>query len=136
MSHDTICVDFDGVLHSYTSGWQGITKIPDPPVNGSMPWLARMSANFTVAIYSSRSRSWFGRRAMRLWVGRSLRAYYSYNARAHTASYDYADGVLSELRFPAKKPAALIYLDDRGWRFDGVFPTPEDIDTFRPWNRR
>ncbi len=27
----TVVFDFDGVIHSYTSGWKGATVIPDPP---------------------------------------------------------------------------------------------------------
>lgn len=28
----TVAVDVDGVLHSYTSGWKGADRLPDPPV--------------------------------------------------------------------------------------------------------
>ena len=30
----TIILDFDGVIHSYTSGWQGADVIGDPPWRG------------------------------------------------------------------------------------------------------
>ena len=38
-SNPIICVDFDGVIHSYKSGWRGVAVIPDPPVPGAIEWL-------------------------------------------------------------------------------------------------
>ena len=37
--HPIICVHFDGVIHSCTSGWHGIAKIEDPIVPGAIKWL-------------------------------------------------------------------------------------------------
>lgn len=34
MSKKTICVDFDGVIHKYSKGWQG-DVIYDEPVEGA-----------------------------------------------------------------------------------------------------
>ena len=35
----TVAVDFDGVIHSYTTLWFTASVIPDPPVPGAIEWL-------------------------------------------------------------------------------------------------
>jgi hypothetical protein len=127
-----ICVDFDGVIHSYTSGWQGVDVIPDPPVSGAIEWLVEnlpepeayggmpsCHSGPIAVIYSSRSKSWRGRRAMKKWlIKNGLDAWYI------------ADRLL---KFPVKKPAAYLTIDDRAITFDGTFPTEEEMMSFKPW---
>jgi hypothetical protein len=117
----TIVVDFDGVIHAYTSGWKGATVIPDPPVPGALAWLAAASERFQLAVWSARSREKGGVEAMREWL---------------TANGLPAE-VLAQLAFPrGGKPAAHVYLDDRGWCFEGTFPGLDALDGFEPWHRR
>jgi len=120
VSHKTIVVDFDGVLHSYTSGWKGATVIADPPVEGAIAWLGAAVERFHVAILSARSREKGGIEAMREWLQRE--------------GLDV--GVLSKLSFPRSKIPAHVYIDDRGWRFDGAFPSLDEVDAFEPWYKR
>ncbi|MBX7192357.1 MAG: hypothetical protein K1X94_09875 [Sandaracinaceae bacterium] len=116
----TLVVDFDGVLHSYSSGWKGPTSIPDPPVEGALSFLERATQRFEVAVLSSRSREAGGIDAMKKWL----------------LEHGLDPLVLGQLRFPRTKPPAHVYLDDRGWRFDGVFPSLEAIEAFEPWHKR
>ena len=68
MPEPTVAVDFDGVIHAYTSGWKGVSNIPDPPVDGSIDALFRLlDAGFKVAIFSSRSGSLRGAALRRIW---------------------------------------------------------------------
>ena len=116
----TICVDFDGVLHSYTSGWQGADVVSDDPVDGAMEWLCDLlNYGFDVCIYSSRSGQEGGIQAMQEWLCAHGMALY-----------------IHELRFPVEKPPAHLTIDDRAICFEGVFPTMDEIDTFKPWNKR
>lgn len=129
-----ICVDFDGVIHSYTSGWKGVAVVSDPPVPGAIEWLeehlpvpdslcamAPPHEGPIVQIYSSRSKSWRGRRAMKKWL----------------IEHGLHPGYISEgiLKFPSKKPAAYLTIDDRAICFTGEFPSKDEMLSFKPWNK-
>lgn len=135
MSNLIICVDFDGVIHSYASGWKGVDVIPDTPVPGAIEWLekhlpvpesiccmAPVYEGPIAQIYSSRSKSWLGRRAMKRWLVE------------HGLHLSYiSEGIL---KFPVKKPAAFLTIDDRAICFDGNFPSDQEIINFKPWYKR
>ena len=112
----TMCIDFDGVIHSYTSGWKGLTNITDPPVDGAIAALYVYIKYFNVAIYSSRSGQEGGIEAMQEWLRKQ----------------DYA--IVDYVLWPRNKPPASVYLDDRGLRFEGVWPSIEEIEkACTPW---
>lgn len=127
-----LCLDFDGVLHSYTSGWQGPRTINDPPVQGALTWLVNtvQSGKMRVHIYSSRSRYWFGRAAMRAWLKRWL-----FNMNTGLDAVGVED-VLSQITFPKYKPPAMVSIDDRAIRFTGTFPPLEQLLQSKPWNKK
>jgi hypothetical protein len=122
-----ICLDFDGVIHSYISGWQGARSIPDPPVEGALEFMAQaLRLGYDVVIHSSRARYWGGIRAMRQWL------------RSVSGSMWYEGGFdvgLEDVRFTRWKPAAIVTLDDRAVRFDGTFPKPQELVALKPWNK-
>ena len=127
-----LCLDFDGVLHSYASGWQGIDKIPDPPVAGFAEFLEHAVQVFDVVVFSSRSRSPEGRLAMREWLSRALTEHYRANFPVRWSPLWVTDLMLA-IGFPAEKPAAFLSLDDRAVTFSGVWPMVEELLLFRPW---
>jgi hypothetical protein len=111
----TIAVDFDGVIHSYTSPWVDATTIPDPPVEGAIEWLNRIAKQFEVIIFTTRGKSLEGVKAVCEYL------------REHGCTIDPA--------VTWEKPPALVYIDDRAWRFEGTFPTAHEIHMARPWNK-
>lgn len=50
----TVVLDFDGVIHSYSSGWRGKTCIPDPPVPGIREEIYKMRQIYRVVVVSTR----------------------------------------------------------------------------------
>ncbi|MFH1648337.1 MAG: hypothetical protein ABIA11_01225 [Patescibacteria group bacterium] len=127
-----LCLDFDGVLHSYSSGWKGARNILDPPVTGAIEWLRSMLGcpenegigprylDFRIAIYSSRSRYFGGRKAMKKWLRK----------------YGLTKYEIELIDFPLMKPAAFLQIDDRAITFTGVFPDPKELLKFKPWNKK
>src|SRR5262249_16947539 len=70
MGKPIICLDFDGVVHSYVSGWQGARTILDDPHVGAIEFIYRLISDgkYDVVIHSSRARYWGGISAMRSWL--------------------------------------------------------------------
>lgn len=65
----TVVLDFDGVIHSYKSGWKGAAVIPDPPVDGIKEAIeALMERGYRVVIVSARSATAEGQTAIRDWL--------------------------------------------------------------------
>jgi hypothetical protein len=122
-----LCLDFDGVLHSYSSGWQGPDVIPDPPVPGAIAFLREAVQHFTVAIYSSRSNQPGGKDAMRAWL-----ALWAERDSPPGADLTFVDGI----KWPQEKPGAFVTLDDRALTFTGQWPTMNTLKAFRPWHKR
>lgn len=145
-----LCLDFDGVIHSYESGWKGAKNIPDPPVEGAMNFLADVVQRqmFEVHIFSSRSHQWGGRKAMKKWLLYHLTEHFlsKYKAKLpqeHSTSFteflgaqESAEVYVKAIKFPKVKPPAHMTIDDRGMRFEGIFPDPEALLKFKPWNKR
>lgn len=121
----TIAVDFDGVIHAYTSPWRGSSMyIDDAPVPGSIEWLTAMVETHDVFVFSCRlldTKRDHVANAMRVWL------------LAHGCPRYVAEALI----FTHEKPHADVYLDDRAMRFEGTFPTREEIAAASvPWNKR
>jgi hypothetical protein len=94
----TVCLDFDGVVHSYRSGWCGSEIIPDPPIHGTREAIARLRKLYRVVIHSSRCSSEAGRLAIEHWL------------QKHDIAVD---------EVCTHKPPAMVYVDDRAVPFRG-----------------
>lgn len=92
MDKKTICLDFDGVLHAYSRGW-GDGSVYDEPMPGAVDAVRKLSEHYKLIVQTSRKnlddvREWLGRHGFPFMV------------------------VTNE------KPPAVLYIDDRGLRFE------------------
>lgn len=127
MRKPILCLDFDGVVHSYTSGWKGADVIPDPPVDGAIAFMLGALRDFDVTIFSSRSGQRGGIDAMKRWL----------KEHAGQTWHETPDGPgLESIRFPVDKPSAMISIDDRALTFEGTWPSIQTLKEFQPWNKR
>ena len=126
----TVLIDFDGVIHSYVSGWQGKQNIPDPPHPGAMPFLIQLIDHESIepVIWTSRVHAMEGNpdaiaeaeqaeQAIRNWL----------LLHGLTASE------VDQLKITNDKPPATMIIDDRAFRFEGGFPSIDYLLSFRPW---
>ncbi|CUH95829.1 hypothetical protein P22_1914 [Propionispora sp. 2/2-37] len=112
----TVVLDFDGVIHSYTSKWKGTTVIPDPPVEGIKEAIQSIRKQYRVVVVSTRCFQEGGVEAVKAWLARHAIA---------------VDDVV------AHKPPATVYVDDRAINFDGDASTLLDkIKAFKTWQQK
>lgn len=114
----TIAIDFDGVLHDYTAGWTGV--VPEgKPIKGSLEFVENVIAlGYDVVVFSARLNHEESRKEMSLWFKK----------------YGFPD-----LDTSLEKPNAEIYVDDRGYRFEGDFTEVFELiknNKMNPWYRK
>lgn len=97
----TLAVDFDGVIHAYTQGWQD-GAIYDPPVPGALEMLEKLSQRFTVYIFTTRGNDPKQVRAITAWIR-------SFQVARNLPDRDY--------EITNEKRPAIAYIDDRALRF-------------------
>lgn len=121
MNKKRILVDFDGVIHSYVSGWTNTKEAIDPPVEGAINWLEYITQqdDLEICIYSSRSSQEGGIECMK--------KYLIENGLSNIA--------FNKLIFPTKKGPAFLTIDDRVYLFKGDFPSYDYINNFKSWNK-
>lgn len=107
MKGKTIAIDFDGVIHSYTSGWTGkVAK--DPPMEGVKEALQKLKdKKYRLVILSTRPKE---------------------NIQKYLEEHEldkYFSGI-----YNSKIPAE-IYLDDRGLHFSSWKDALYDISNFK-----
>jgi hypothetical protein len=103
-----IGVDFDGVIHGYSRGWQD-GSIYDPPVPGAFDALRDLMATFAVFIFTARTdledvAGWVER-------GSGIRCVPDDGTIGFWGARD-------RILVTSRKVAATAYIDDRGIRFE------------------
>lgn len=132
-----IALDFDGVLNSYASGWQADGSIPDAPVPGAMRFLEQLHADarYATAIFSLRNTQPGGVLAMQDWLREHLARYHLQHHYRPRTMWAHAVEIVNAISFPQTKPRAWVFIDDRGWRFEGTFPTLDTLETLERWSK-
>jgi ribonucleotide monophosphatase NagD (HAD superfamily) len=113
----TVIVDFDGVLHSYSSGWKGADVISDPPTEGASEAMYKLREKYVVVVVSSRCHQAGGSEAIRNWLA--------------------LHGIVVD-EVTSNKPPHIVVIDDRALRFEGDWnKTLTGIEAASvPWNKK
>ena len=93
-----IGIDFDGVIHDYRYGWEGVDFISGEPVKGIKEVIDELRKEYLVYVISSRCIRASGKLAVEDWLEK-------YGIKVDMVS--------------GNKLPAMIYIDDRAICFDG-----------------
>lgn len=112
-----IALDFDGVLHSYPTGWHGAAVIDGEPIPGALEFVqGLLQAGITIHIFSARNFQPGGIQAMKRW-------------------FEDNKFPVNKFYFPTEKPGGWL-LDDHAIEFRGTFPDIEVLKTLKTWQKK
>ena len=132
MGKPILCLDFDGVIHIYTSSWHGTNIVADGPVPGAIEFIYEAMEHFTIAVHSSRSKDPEGIAAMK----GALKMWAIDMIETGIFRDDPMLCFLDCIEWPTEKPPAMVTLDDRAITFDGTWPSMDTLKEFKPWNKK
>lgn len=145
----TIAIDFDGVIHKYSKGWQD-GSCYDNEISGVFETIQELMKNYTVFIFSTRNpkqiKKWMQERIMQMDMGDNPKNPKSWSF----PKYGYTVEIIpwwkpvkfwnkqNVIGITRKKLPAMCYIDDRALRFNGdwketigrvkTFKTYQEID--------
>lgn len=119
MEKKTICIDFDGVIHDYSKGWQGEDVFGQMIPNADIGTSVLKQKGWTVIIFTTRKKT----DKLEQWL------------KEHNIVYDYINENPNQPDYTSGKIIADVYLDDRGICFRGRWDQwlLRDIIDFEPW---
>jgi hypothetical protein len=118
-----ILVDFDGVIHLDGEDWQGHEVVDGDPVPGAIEWMSAfysdqdLAAQIELVIFTARAINAEAEQAIRHWL--KLWGFEQWQT----------------IQITNVKLPALVYLDDRGFRFEGDFPDINLLLALKPWHK-
>jgi hypothetical protein len=106
----TVAVDFDGVIHAYSKGWQD-GSIYDEPVPGAFDALRKLMKAYAVFVHTTRDPAQVGR-----WIKRrsGIETEWFEDTRNLPQFWNHQGSLL----ITGQKLPAVAYIDDRAIRFE------------------
>lgn len=122
-----IACDFDEVIHQGTTLFTTPSEISDPPFPGAFDWIRQLlDEGLTFIVHTCRLSHWspsnpYLFHELGEQVEEALRGWFLH----HGMSQHHVD----QIHFwrHVGKPSADVYIDDKAWRFHGVYPTVEEL---------
>lgn len=135
MGKPTICIDFDGVIHSYGEGWRG-GEIYGTVVEGFFEWAQAAQEHFELVVYSSRSKDDKLRIAMADWLHEQQSKFLAGSlVKGQDAKFK-----TTTFKIAHEKPTAFLTIDARALTFNGDWYDdawwPEKLLAFKPWMQK
>ena len=105
-----LAIDFDGVIHAYSSGWSG-GDLYDPPIDGALYALSKLEQEYKIIIFTTRAAEEHAAKFQDKTGEEAIRSWLDFWSEREGISFAY------RYEITAIKPPAIAYIDDRAVRF-------------------